>query len=134
VDKFRERIEIFRSQADHILLSLADHTIGRQHYEAKLDEFKATVLQLRDDYVQDAAPKTIEEIINTNDPIPNLPLGIAIPFGPGGMVSGDVKEMTEEERRDLRESIEWAETGRKRLEIGQKKAKPSTSETSEPEQ
>jgi hypothetical protein len=75
VQKFQERIDIFLSQVDHILLSLSDNTIRRSVYEAKLDEFKATVLQLRDDYVQESAPKSVEEIMTRNDVIPDFPIG-----------------------------------------------------------
>jgi hypothetical protein len=132
VQNFQERINLFCSQADHILLSLADHTIWRPQYEAKLDEFKATVLRLRDDYVQDAAPKTVEELINTNDPIPNLPPGITMPVKADG-TCGIVKEMTVEERQKLREKIEWVKAEAEKLKAAQEKIKPSASERSEQE-
>lgn len=85
VDKFQERIDLFRAQMDSLFLSIADHTIGRPTYEKILEEFKATALQLRDDCVQESAPKNIEEIVNTNDVIPNLPRGIVMKFGVGGV-------------------------------------------------
>jgi hypothetical protein len=85
VQKSRERIELFRAQTDRILLSLADHTIRRPEYEAKLDEVKATALQLRDEFVQDSAPKSVEDMMTVNDLLPNLPVGgLVIKFGLAG--------------------------------------------------
>jgi hypothetical protein len=75
VKTFQERIDLFRAQVDSVLLSLADHTLRRGAYESKLDEFKATALQLRDDYVQDSAPKSVEEIMSRDDVIPDFPVG-----------------------------------------------------------
>ena len=97
VRKSKERIEIFRSQVDRILLSLSDHTIHRRQYEAQLEEFKKTALQLRDEYVQDAAPKTMEELMVMDDPIPNLPSGSIISLMASGplILSEDVKKQEE---------------------------------------
>jgi hypothetical protein len=74
VQRFKEQISLFSSQMDSLLLSFADYTISRPQYQAKLEEFKATLLQLRDDYVQEALPKSIEELEKTNDPVQSLPV------------------------------------------------------------
>ena len=73
VARFKEQMSVFGSQVDNLLLSFADYTISLPQYEAKLDEFKATLLQIREDYIQEAAPKTIEEIMTVNDPVRFLP-------------------------------------------------------------
>lgn len=81
VKRYQECMNLFRSQVEHILLSLADHTVRKSDYETKLDDFRATALQLRDDYIQQALPRSIQELINTNDVLPNLPVGGALKFG-----------------------------------------------------
>lgn len=75
VNSFRERIELFSAQLDTLILACADHTLRRDQYIAKLDEFRATALQIRDEYVKESVLPTLEEMFKVNDPIQNFPAG-----------------------------------------------------------
>lgn len=75
VARFKEQMAVFSSQMDSLLLPFSDYTISRPQYEARLDEFKATLLQIREDYIAEAAPKTFEEITKANQPLRTVPRG-----------------------------------------------------------
>lgn len=103
VKGFSERIALFTAQLDSLILACADHTLRRKDYIEKLDEFKATALHLRDEYVQEAVA-TIEQLATANDPVPNLPIG------------GFVARIKADHTLDISEAPETVGQTRKRLQ------------------
>lgn len=73
IASFEERISAFVAQMERVVLASADYTISRPIYEERLDEFKATLLQLRTDYLTEASPKTLQEMVDYDPPFQDLP-------------------------------------------------------------
>lgn len=78
-----ERVKLFSAQFDKLFLACPDTGLQHGEFAARLNEFVATVIQLRQDYMKESVGQMLKEGLNkVNDPYNLLPLGTTFVIPP----------------------------------------------------
>jgi 20S proteasome alpha/beta subunit len=76
--KLAERVSLFSSQIDSMLLACPDTSLYTETFKEQLREFGETVLRLREEYLMEAAEDLAQRVRSYHSPYPAIPPGTLV--------------------------------------------------------
>ena len=134
VEQVIERTEMFGAQVNDLFISAMDLSTRTPEFKKRLQEFEATISDLRNDYRFETAQimfPDVQSLMGYNSPYPHLAAGIKFRADPAGNLTF-LEETSDEKREELQRTIQQAAEMVEKMNAA--KVRQSISQSLKPEQ